>query len=128
MELSPRDKKLLFGGRCWIFTIFPKRKALKKINELIAEADQLLGTYPAVNYNNFGVMIDARPIEAALLGWNVKVVKFFAEIFKDQLSDVQARYIHIVGNNPYGDYLTLRDTLDKKRAYLIEFQQMLTAL
>lgn len=128
MELSTKDKKMLFGGRCKLFTICARRKAKKRINELIAEADQLLITYPPVEYDNFGIMIDADPIKAALLGWNSKVVAFFNEVFMENETDILMRYIHIVGSNRYGDYLTYRETLVNKRAYLVEFQQVLAAL
>ena len=67
MELSQKDKKLLFGGRCKLFTICARKKAKERVNELIAEADQLLVTYSAVDYNNFGVALnaDANVVEPA---------------------------------------------------------------
>ena len=128
MELSPRDKKSLFGGRCKLFTIYARKKAKERINELIAEADQLLVTYPAVDYNNFGVVVNADALQADLFSWMKKVTDFFKEIFKDQESDIQMTVIYIVGRRSYGEYRILRDTLDKKKAYLIEFQEVLVAL
>ncbi len=128
MELSPRDKKSLFGGRCKLFTIYARKKAKERINELIAEADQLLVTYQAVDYNNFGVVVNADALQADLFSWMKKVTDFFKEIFKDQESDIQMKFIYIVGRSSYGEYMILRDTLDKKKAYLIEFQEVLVAL
>lgn len=128
MELSPRDKKSLFGGRCKLFNIYARKKAKERINELIAEADQLLVTYPAVDYNNFGVVVNADALQADLFSWMKKVTDFFKEIFKDQESDIQMKFIYIVGRSSYGEYMILRDTLDKKKAYLIEFQEVIVAL
>ena len=128
MELSPRDKKSLFGGRCKLFNIYVRKKAKERINELIAEADQLLVTYPAVDYNNFGVVVNADALQADLFSWMKKVTDFFKEIFKDQESDIQMKFIYIVGRSSYGEYMILRDTLDKKKAYLIEFQEVIVAL
>ena len=128
MELSPKDRKSLFGGRWKIFTIFARKRALKRVNELVEEADQLLVTYPAVDYNNFGVVVNADALQADLFSWMKKVNDLFKEIFKDQESDIQMKFIYIVGRSSYGEYMILRDTLDKKKAYLIEFQEVLAAL
>ena len=57
-----------------------------------------------------------------------KLTDFFKEIFKDQESDIQMKFIYIVGRSSYGEYMILRDTLDKKKAYLIEFQEVIVAL
>lgn len=128
MELSTKDKKLLFGGRCKLFTICARKKAKAKINELIAEADQLLVTYPAVDYNNFGVVVNTDALKDDLFAWSRRVNDFFNEVFKGKDSDVQMKFIYIVGRNSYGEYLILRDTLVNKRAYLVEFQEVLAAL
>lgn len=128
MELSQKDKKLLFGGRCKLFTICARKKAKERVNELIAEADQLLVTYSAVDYNNFGVALNADALKTDLFSWTKKVNDFFKEVFIGQESDIQMKFVYIIGRNPYGEYLILRDTLDKKKAFLIEFQEVLAAL
>lgn len=66
MELSPKDRKSLFGGKWKIFTIFARKRALKRVNELVEEADRLLATYPPVDYDNFGVAINADAQKVAI--------------------------------------------------------------
>lgn len=51
--MTENDKQALFAEKCIVGKYFAKRKALKQINKLLKEAEQILNTYPAIEFNNF---------------------------------------------------------------------------
>ena len=118
--MTEKDKKNLFGGKKSICTFFQKQKAIREINSLIKDADNILNTYPEVDFNN--VFITALQQSSRILFeeqlWAEAADNFLLKLFNNQQSDIRKSFNSILPPDAVSDYAKTRYKLSKKRELL----------
>ena len=121
--LSEKDKINLFGGKKCFCKYLAKRKALKELDLLIAEVDEILATYPSVQFGNeFETAQMYTNLLAKETQWSSKAIAVLWKIFGNQTSDVEQRFGCAVVHNPLHAYAGIRSTIEKKKGILDEFR------
>lgn len=127
--MTQNDKQALFAGKYIIGRYFARRKALKRINELLKEAEQTLNTHPAVEFNNFfeNELLKANSIMAAEQTWNRKVNNVLTVFFGTQ-SDILQQFSCTLVKNELSEYAGIRSQLEARRDILNDFRKDLKEL
>lgn len=122
--LSENDKINLFGGKNCICKYFAKREALKDLDLLIAEADEILASYPPVQFGNeFETAQMYTNLLAKETQWSAKADNALWKIFGKQASEIGQKFELTIVYNPLHAYAGVRSTLEQKRHILIEFRE-----
>lgn len=126
--MTEKDKQILFAGKCIIGKYFARRKALKRINELLKEAEQILNTHPAIEFNNFfeNELLKTSNIVSAEQVWSVKVNDVLTELFGTQ-SDILQHFSHTLVKNELSKYAGIREQIVRKREVLSILKDKLVA-
>ena len=127
--LTEQDKNNLFKGkRCLLYTYFRKKTALKELDALIRDADELLNKYKEVDFYN--VYITAIQQSSRLLFeeqmWSQAVDNYLCRLFGNNSSEVRSRFGSIIAPNLISEYAKIRWRLEEKRKLLIKFREELT--
>lgn len=121
--LSEIDKIKLFGGKKCFCKYLAKRKAIKELSLLIAEANEILATYPTVQFGNeFETAQMYTTLLAQETQWSSKVTAVLWKIFGNQTSDAEQRFGCAIVHNSLHAYAGIRSTLEKKKGILDEFR------
>lgn len=128
--MTDNDKKNLFGGKKCIAAFFEKRKTLKRLNDLIEEANKILETYKEVNFANTyeTAIFQTGDLIKKDNFWSGAVEKALIDIFGGETSEVFWRFKKVEVNNNLHVYAKTRSTLVQKRDILIEFRKEIEAL
>ena len=127
--LSEKDKINLFGGKKCICKYFTKRKALKDLDLLIAEADEILASYPPVQFGNeFETAQMYTNLLAKETQWSAKADNALWKIFGKQASEIGQKFELTIVYNPLHAYAGVRSTLEQKRSILKEFREDIRSL
>lgn len=127
--MTQNDKQALFTGKCIIGKYFAKRKALKRINELLKDAEQILNTHPAIEFNNFfeNELLKANSIMTAEQTWNRKVNNVLTVFFGTQ-SDILQQFSCTLVKNELSKYAGIRSQLEARHDILNDFRKDLKEL
>lgn len=127
--MTEKDKQTLFAGKCIVGKYFAKRKALKRINELLKKAELILNTHPAIEFNNFfeNELLKTNSIILAEQTWSLKVNNVLTELFGAQ-SDIWQQFSCILVKNELSKYAEIRSQLEAKRDILNNFRMDLKNL
>ena len=127
--MTGNDKQALFAEKCIVGKYFAKRKALKQINKLLKEAEQILNTYPAIEFHNFfeNELYYTNKIILAEQTWSLKVNNVFTEIFCSQ-SDILQQFNCTLVKNELSKYAGTREQIVRKREVLSILKDKLVAL
>ena len=122
--LTENDKINLFGRKKCLCRYFAKRKALKKLNCLIEEADKILEKYPPVNFSNVfdTAYIQCEGLVLVMKTWCLAVDNMFFSVFGNFVSDVHQKFNNATLHNDLHVYAGIRNTLEERRRILIEFR------
>lgn len=117
--MTEKDKQTLFAGKCIVGKYFAKRKALKRINELLKEAELILNTHPAIEFNNFfeNELYNTNSIMLAEQTWSLKVNNVLAELFGIQ-SDISQHFSCILVRIELSKYAGIRSQIEAKHDIL----------
>lgn len=117
--MTEKDKQTLFAGKCIVGKYFAKRKALKRINKLLKEAELILNTHPAIEFNNFfeNELYNTNSIMLAEQTWSLKVSNVLAELFGIQ-SDISQHFSCILVRNELSKYAGIRSQIEAKHDIL----------
>lgn len=117
--MTEKDKQTLFAGKCIVGKYFAKRKALKRINKLLKEAELILNTHPAIEFNNFfeNELYNTNSIMLAEQTWSLKVNNVLAELFGIQ-SDISQHFSCILVRNELSKYAGIRSQIEAKHDIL----------
>ena len=127
--MTQNDKQALFAGKCIVGKYFAKRKALKRINKLLKEAELILNTHPATEFNNFfeNELLKANSIMAAEQNWNRKVNNVLT-VFWGTQSDILQQFSCTLVKNELSEYAGIRSQLEARRDILNDFRKDLKEL
>ena len=127
--MTQNDKQALFAGKCIIGRYFARRKALKRINELLKDAEQILNTHPAIEFNNFfeNELLKTNSIMAAEQTWNRKVNNVLT-VFWGTQSDILQQFSCTLVKNELSEYAGIRSQLEARRDILNDFRKDLKEL
>lgn len=127
--MTEKDKQTLFAGKCIVGKYFAKRKALKRINELLKNAELILNTHPAIEFNNFfeNELLKTKSIISAEEAWSTKVNDVLTELFGAQL-DILQQFSCTLVENELSKYAGIRSQLEAKRDILNDFRKDLKEL
>ena len=127
--MTQNDKHALFKGKCIIGKYLAKRKALKRINELLKDAEQILNTHPAIEFNTFfeNELLKANSIMAAEQTWNRKVNNVLT-VFLGTQSDILQQFSCTLVKNELSEYAGIRSQLEARRDILNDFRKDLKEL
>lgn len=122
--MTQNDKQALFTGKCIIGKYFAKRKALKRINELLKDAEQILNTHPAIEFNNFfeNELLKTNSIISEEQAWSAKVNDVLTELFGAQL-DILQQFSQTLVRNELSKYAGVRNQLEAKLSILNKFKK-----
>lgn len=122
--MTEKDKQTLVAGKCIVGKYFAKRKALKRINELLKDAEQILNTHPAIEFNNFfeNELLKTNSIILAEQTWSLKVNNVLTELFGAQ-SDIWQQFSCILVKNELSKYAGVRNQLEAKLSILNKFKK-----
>lgn len=131
--LTEKDKNNLYKGKkCLLFTFFRKKKALKDLNALIKDADDILNNYKEVEFSNvYETEINqGGHILMAEQKWNIAVETFLCNIFNDNYSDLQTRLniASFASDAAISNYAKSRYRIVEKQKILIAFRDELEKL
>lgn len=127
--MTEKDKQTLFAGKCIVGKYFAKRKALKGINKLLKEAELILNTHPAIEFNNFfeNELLKTKSIISAEEAWSAKVNDVLTDLFGAQ-SDILQQFSQTLVKNELSKYAGIRSQLEAKRDILNDFRKDLKEL
>ena len=127
--MTEKDKQTLFAGKCIVGKYFAKRKALKRINELLKNAELILNTHPAIEFNNFfeNALLKTKSIISAEEAWSAKVNDVLTELFGTQ-SDILQQFSCTLVKNELSKYAGIRKQIVRKREVLSILKDELVAL
>lgn len=128
--MTDNDKKNLFGGKKFIAAFLAKRKALKRLNDLIEEANTVLGTYKEVNFANTyeTAVFQTGDLIKKDNFWSSAAEKALIDIFGGETSEVFWRFKKAEVNNNLHLYAKTRSTIEKRRDVIVEFRNELLEL
>lgn len=121
------DKQLLLGGKSKFRAYLTKRKALKKLNSLIKEADKLLDIYKDVTIEESTetAFRQTNPLFLEETKWSNTVERTLIDLFGDQQSNIINKIRGVNEINESQLYTKTRKTLEKKRDILVDFRDEL---
>jgi hypothetical protein len=122
--MTAKDKQTLFAGKCIVDKYFAKRKALKRINELLKNAESILNTHPAIEFNNFfeNELLKTKSIISAEEAWSAKVNDVLTDLFGAQ-SDILQQFSQTLVKNELSKYAGVRNQLEAKLSTLNKFKE-----
>lgn len=125
--MTENDKKNLFGGKKCIAAFFEKRKTLKRLNDLIEEANKILDTYKEVNFANTyeTAFFQTGDLIKKYNFWSGAVEKALIDIFGGETSEVFWKFKKAEANNNLHVYAKTRSTLEKRKEVLVAFRDEL---
>lgn len=128
--MTDNDKKNLFGGKKCIVAFFAKRKALKRLKELIEEANKILDHFKEVTFENAyeTAIFQTGDLIKKENFWRGAVEKALVDIFGGETSEVFWRFRNVEVNNNLHIYAKTRSTLEQRRDILIAFKNELKEL
>lgn len=128
--MTENDKKNLFGGKMCITAFFARLNALKRLNNLIEEANKILQTYKEVNFANAyeTAVFQTGDLIRKDNFWSGAAEKTLIDIFGGETSEVFWQFRNMEVNNNLHMYAKIRSTLEKKRDVLVEFREELKNL
>lgn len=127
--MTQNDKQALVAGKCIVGRYFARLKAVKRINELLKEAEQILTIHPAIEFNNFfeNELLKTNSIILAEQTWSLKVNNVLAELFGIQ-SDISQQFSCTLVKNELSKYAGIRKQIVRKREVLSILKDELVAL
>lgn len=127
--MTQNDKQALVAGKCIVGRYFARLKAVKRINELLKEAEQILTIHPAIEFNNFfeNELLKAKSIISAEEAWSAKVNDVLTELFGAQ-SDILQQFNCTLVKNELSKYAGIRSQLEAKHDILNDFRKDLKEL
>lgn len=127
--MTQNDKQALVAGKCIVGRYFARLKAVKRINELLKEAEQILTIHPAIEFNNFfeNELLKTNSIILAEQTWSLKVNNVLTELFGAQ-SDIWQQFSCTLVKNELSKYAGIRSQLEAKRDILNDFRMDLKNL
>ncbi len=122
--MTQNDKQALFAGKCIVGKYFAKRKALKRINELLKNAELILNTHPAIEFNNFfeNELLKTKSIISEEEAWSAKVNDVLTDLFGAQ-SDILQQFNQTLVRNELSKYAGVRNQLEAKLSILNKFKK-----